>query len=86
MAYNVIKISQPVLIMKKKVTISRAPHRGSINFPTNTSVKTSTTTYNNIISCWPDILNQKKYLTSQKWISKKQCVKAVHSQKCGGLK
>ena len=66
MAYNVIKISQPVLIMKKKVTISRAPHRGSINFPTNTSVKTSTTTYNNIICSWPDIFNQKKYVLPPK--------------------
>ena len=66
MAYNVIKISQPVLIMKKKVTISRAPHRGSINFPTNTSVKTSTTTYSNIICSWPDIFNQKKYVLPPK--------------------
>ena len=52
----------PVLTMKKKVTISMAPHSGSISLPTRTSVKMSTT-------------------TSHRWISRKQWVSAVHSQK-----
>ena len=35
----------PVLMMKKKVIISRAPHRGSISLPTSTTVKMSTATW-----------------------------------------
>merc|ERR1719233_2090746 len=40
----------PMLVMKKKVIISRAPQRGSISFPTSMTVKMSTTTSQKRIS------------------------------------